>query len=275
MPPRAFTSRKESLRLPDKEGDPSSVHRLMLNCKRVDKIVEHTQSLPPKIQCTVGEKNGEKSGETKCEKYDEKDQNSPERAKTPIIITKKFDSKSNPKPATFKIVWRPPHLAASSNQELPKAGEANLNKSENKTVAVKTNMSATQAFTCDTCKRKFDTIHLVEKHKLEDHGAVDKYKCQFCCITYRNKRGLSKHAKRDHPGSQKAPHQCALCELAFPDKDSLAKHARAQHPLTYMCEFCQRVFKNRTILNKHAEEMHVKNDDGTVTNHGFECKLCK
>ena len=262
-----FTSRQEPSGLADEKGDLSSVHQVFLNCKKADKKVEHT----PQIQNIVGEKDGEKdsegSGETKCEKV-EKDQNFAALAKTPVTITKNFDSSSNSKPETLKIVWRP--LA-----DINFSTSFSAKKRNNKTGTVKTNMSATQAFTCGTCKKKFDTIHILEKHKLEDHGAVDKYKCQFCCITYLNKRGLSKHVKRDHPGSQKAPHQCALCELAFPDRESLAKHAKARHPVTYMCEFCQRVFQNRTRLNKHVEEMHVKNEDGTVTNRGFECESCK
>ena len=265
-----FTSRQELVGLADMKEEPNSV------CQ---------QSLPPKNQDTIGEKDGEKDGEkpgeTKCEKDDEKDQNSPALVEAPIIITKKIDSKSNPKPATVKIVWRPPHLAASSNQEMPETDinsrtsfSANLNKRKNKTVAVKTNASASHSFTCGTCKRKFDTIHLLEKHKLQVHGTVDKYKCRLCSITYRNRRSLSIHVKRDHPGSQKAPHQCAMCELAFPDKDLLAKHAK-EHELTYSCEFCHRVFKDRTKFNKHTEEIHVKNEDGTVMNRGFECGSCK
>ena len=283
-----FTSGQEPSGLADTKEDHSTLPQHFQCCKKEGKIVKQTPCLPPEIEDTVHEKdsakNGEKSGEADCEKNVEKDPSSSTLAstlaKTGIFITKKIDSEFNPKPATLKIAWRPSQPRASSNQEMPKTDtnlstsfSANLNKTENKTGADKTIALATHVFTCGTCKRKFDTIHLLEKHKLQVHGAVDKYKCRFCSITYRNKRSLSMHVKRDHPGSQKAPHQCALCELAFADKDLLSKHAREHE--TFSCEFCHRVFKNRTVFNKHTEEMHVKNKDGTVTNRGFECESCK
>ena len=279
----SLTSEFEPLGLADKKKDTSLLHQSLQFCKKVDKIVEHTSSLPCKSQDNVGEKDSEKGGEENREKDgEESGENSSTLTKTRISITKKVDSKPNPKPTTFKIVWRLPQLPAPTSQEIPKTKITlsksfltNLNKTGSKIVAVNNSILAPQAYTCSTCKRQFVTTQLLEKHKLEDHGAVDKYKCRLCCITYRRKRGLSIHMRREHPGSQKAPNQCALCELAFPDKDSLKKHARAQHELTYTCEYCKRLFTNKTLFNKHTKEMHVKNEDGTITNRGFECRWCK
>ena len=167
------------------------------------------------------------------------------------------------------------HETPKTKVTLSKSSLSNLKTEGNKTAAVNSKKSVKKPYTCATCKRQFVTAQLIEKHKLEEHGAVDKYKCRLCCMTYRRKRGLSMHMRRDHPGSQNAPHQCALCELAFPDKGALKKHARAKHELRYTCEFCNRVFWNKALLNKHIDEIHIKNEDGTVTNPGFECGSCK
>ena len=286
-----LTSDVELSSLADKKEDTSLLHQPLQHCKKVDKIVEHTPSLPGKIPGNVGEKDGEKNCEKDGEKTGERDENSSILAKTRITIARKVDSKPSPKPTAFKIVRWPDRLPATVSQKLTsqkvssqeklktavissKSFLTNFTEMGNKTVTVNNSMLAPQSYTCATCKKKFVTTHLLENHKLEDHGTVDKYKCRLCCITYRNKRGLSIHMSRDHPGSGKAPHQCASCELAFPDKASLTKHAR-EHELTYTCEFCSRVFKNRTLFNKHTKEMHVKNGDGTITNRGFECGSCK
>ena len=190
-------------------------------------------------------------------------------------------SKANPAKEKVKLVWIPPSLSATATEKtvlsVPQIeiDKSYLAKRNSRTVTVSSHLLKSLSYQCNKCRKKFSDPHLLETHKVEVHGVVDKYKCRLCCITYKNRRGLTRHMARDHPGPANKPYCCSQCDQSFEDREEMIKHQKIHSDAcNNQCQFCPRTFVDSKKCQTHQSELHVKNSDGTVTHTGFLCEKC-
>ena len=122
-------------------------------------------------------------------------------------------------------------------------------------------------FKCNTCKGKFFSQALLNKHIRTVHDKIKLYACDQCSTTCSDKSKLEDHKKQVH--LQLKPHKCTECEMAFKRLDHLKNHLSSKHGKgeTFTCQTCGSIFKVKNHLTTHMKRQHAKAN-------GQKCDIC-
>lgn len=135
-------------------------------------------------------------------------------------------------------------------------------------------------FTCDVCKRKFNTEEHFHKHKFrhlqQQYNQQNGYVCTVCDGHFTCKVDLRVHMQVHYPNnpnysihtdvlpdslrdSSSYPRGCEEpnCKYIAPSYTLMWSHYRNHYKL-YQCEECDRKFATATILKNHVEVIHRK-----------------
>lgn len=101
--------------------------------------------------------------------------------------------------------------------------------------------------------------------KLETPAGADEYTCQYCRLTFEQKRQRAIHVRTHHERA----FPCEKCERLFKTKSDANRHLRIVHERVrpYPCTECTATFAERGKLRRHKQTVHEKL-------RPFRCEFC-
>lgn len=175
---------------------------------------------------------------------------------TLIITTDKFGKKLtrinlNPRNAANKckicdkIFKSPLHLKRHQNNS-----HTNKNGTENKPV---------HWFTCNICKRQFNTQSSLKRHMSVHNPNLRPLQCTLCLQRFTDQSSLKRHLLI-HTGIK--AYQCGVCSKSFKHIGDLNNHHRTHDQVKqYVCDVCGREFSRHCNLQRHVE---IHKGDGAL-----------
>ena len=138
----------------------------------------------------------------------------------------------------------------------------------------------TNPFSCETCKKSFQSKQALKYHTDTQHSALSQYyKCSICDKSFKSSVSLNNHIKYVHSDDRK--HCCKSCDSKFKQKKHLREHYLRVHGINqyrekyhqdeeteqFFCGHCKSVFKYKKDLNSHIKLQHEKKTK-------FACEQC-
>jgi hypothetical protein len=78
-------------------------------------------------------------------------------------------------------------------------------------------------FKCTKCRKKFENVKELQKHKTEETACQGNFKCDECEKTFKSEKQLSVHSKKHET------FPCDECDCEFNFEGLLEKHSQAVH----------------------------------------------
>lgn len=93
-----------------------------------------------------------------------------------------------------------------------------------------------------------------EEEEEEDSGLIN---CPYCCLSFKNSKGLNQHIGKRHSARKKIA-VCNLCSKRFTHKYALKFHILQVHEKTTRveCPECGKIVYNKYMLDKHILRDH-------------------
>ena len=109
-------------------------------------------------------------------------------------------------------------------------------------------------YTCSECSSTFREKKNLQQHLRKDHG-LEKYNCKYCNF----KTNISSHLKRHERGKHSNFElKCKQCEYITNRHDNLNRHVRSKHlPKNVKCEQCEFYTDTQVNLNQHINRKHA------------------
>ena len=102
-------------------------------------------------------------------------------------------------------------------------------------------------FTCDTCKREFNSKYLYDRHLLT-HSTDPSVWCETCGKGFKSTKCLSQHM---YIHRTEAPFVCDECGKAYKSSSYLLGHKRIHTERRFECPLCGKVYKSKQMLSLH------------------------
>nr|XP_039256894.1 uncharacterized protein LOC120333626 isoform X3 [Styela clava] len=101
---------------------------------------------------------------------------------------------------------------------------------------------------CYHCKKEFDSIFLLRKHRSTEH-MKRPFRCHRCESAFPNKAGLNVHL-RSHTGER--PYRCKVCNKAFTQLGHVQRHQKVHTgEKPYECPLCQARVRDKASMHYH------------------------
>jgi|688.fasta_scaffold1108350_1 hypothetical protein len=99
--------------------------------------------------------------------------------------------------------------------------------------------------------------YILEKAKPEEEEENSLLNCPFCCLNFKNNKGLKQHIGKRHSARKKSA-QCSICSKRFTHKYALKFHISQVHEkrTRVECPKCGKVVYNKYMLDKHISKEH-------------------
>ncbi|XP_011300166.1 zinc finger protein 41-like isoform X2 [Fopius arisanus] len=105
---------------------------------------------------------------------------------------------------------------------------------------------------CKRCKKKFETVELVNQHMKDVHGVPLKikrlYSCPQCDRKFTRRSVMEDH-KNTHSG--KTPQTCTICHKKFRTYAARWAHVQRHGSNGFFCDYCQKKFLNKRHMKSH------------------------
>ncbi|KAJ4161551.1 uncharacterized protein LMH87_007584 [Akanthomyces muscarius] len=95
-----------------------------------------------------------------------------------------------------------------------------------KLVILDVKVSAAMVILCEDCSKEFETLNVLQKHRLKYHPIHSSIICSKCWEEFPTESGLLKHTTLKHSI------KCAQCRKSFKTKTNLDKHMRFLHKIS-------------------------------------------
>lgn len=118
---------------------------------------------------------------------------------------------------------------------------------------------------CDICSKGFTNKHLLAAH-IKRHLSTQRFICEACGSTFKQKSGLKEHFASVH-----SPDRCATCDICqktFKSLRTLREHLEIYHlkNCQFQCEKCDRKFGRKSDLKIHERQHDTFKE--------FSCSIC-
>ena len=102
---------------------------------------------------------------------------------------------------------------------------------------------------CEQCPMKFYRKTHLDNHK-SIHDAVPQHKCTHCENTYRYRKHMLRHIRKDHLNEEvpQVPCICDICGVVVKNKEALYRHKKVHKMPDKECDVCGKAFKDNTTL---------------------------
>ncbi|ESP04929.1 hypothetical protein LOTGIDRAFT_94258, partial [Lottia gigantea] len=122
---------------------------------------------------------------------------------------------------------------------------------------------------CTLCKKVFDSMDDLSKHKTEIHSGGISLHCPFCGIGYMARHTLISHISNNHL-NRETPYKCPFCPSKFVRAVFLQKHIGVVHDLVAekcIFEECDMTFLREKDVVEHILDSHKEH-------FPHECDIC-
>uniref|UniRef100_A0AAG5DQP0 C2H2-type domain-containing protein n=1 Tax=Anopheles atroparvus TaxID=41427 RepID=A0AAG5DQP0_ANOAO len=121
---------------------------------------------------------------------------------------------------------------------------------------------------CDECKRSFTTPAALKCHQQAYHGALASSICEICAKGFNSLSLLEKHRlTHSAEGKTQLKHQCERCKRWLRNKKSYQQHRARCHANTgpVKCKFCGKESVNSVALKAHVHLHHAARPEHACT----------
>ena len=109
-------------------------------------------------------------------------------------------------------------------------------------------------YKCDECNSTFREKKNLQQHMRKDHG-LKKYKCNHCNFHSDDRSHVRTHEKSLHENEL---FKCKDCEYTANDKSNLHSHIRSKHlEKNIKCEECDFITDRKEALKIHIQAKHI------------------
>nr|XP_034838044.1 zinc finger protein 26-like [Maniola hyperantus] len=120
---------------------------------------------------------------------------------------------------------------------------------------------------CGYCNKKFKSRRSKEKHIASEHGVpLKEIKCKLCGKVFLTANALRVHTRRDH--LKERPYECQLCDFTSYGSSCLRNHMLKHTGVRdFQCDICLKSYAKKKTLREHLR-IHA-ND------RRFKCQYCE
>jgi len=109
-------------------------------------------------------------------------------------------------------------------------------------------------YTCSECESTFREKKNLQQHLRKDHG-LEKYNCKYCKFKTNSPSNMKRHTRVKHTNFEL---KCKQCEYTTTVKSDLNRHVRSKHlPKNIQCEQCEFYTDTQPNLNQHISRIHT------------------
>ncbi|KAJ2938662.1 hypothetical protein O0L34_g11989 [Tuta absoluta] len=109
-------------------------------------------------------------------------------------------------------------------------------------------------FDCKVCGKQFEGKFLMNTHVRRVHMMEKSHACEFCNMSFFNKRELDQHVVK-HTGVREF--KCDICAKTFARKKTLRQHMRIhENDRRFKCDHCNQGFVQKRDWKRHMLSVH-------------------
>ena len=138
----------------------------------------------------------------------------------------------------------------------------------------KSHQKQTEKHACELCDKTFTTVGSLSRHKKIVHKtevqASELFSCSMCGLKFSLKSHLKRHQREQHFDKKFnidfhegfnhfKIHECFKCDLKFKRKENLNRHVATAHSdseKTFDCIYCGQTFSRQDNLKRHVASKH-------------------
>lgn len=117
-----------------------------------------------------------------------------------------------------------------SMDDMPSSSKKRRLKTQNVANNSKRAKQSAEAHICDRCKCKCRSERKLQTHMKKVHGLKKEFQCEKCGFGFSQLGELQQHWSKEHKPKE---YICKYCERQCKNKDGLRKHIKSNHPIEF------------------------------------------
>ncbi|XP_043266409.1 zinc finger protein 600-like [Venturia canescens] len=150
------------------------------------------------------------------------------------------------------------------NSRAPNATNSNSgNRKEKKEIFIengpKVVKDRTRKFKCNECDKWFSTAYNFKQHAGTHFFDQQKYRCEYCGVSFAWKSTLNKHLAGNHRPDGPQKFVCEICPKVYSTLSQVNEHVKRDHlkERNHVCTLCGKSFFKKFDLKTHSR-IHTK-----------------
>ncbi|XP_033208578.1 zinc finger protein 888-like [Belonocnema kinseyi] len=121
-----------------------------------------------------------------------------------------------------------------------------------------------QKYTCEKCARTYKNKAHLNRHQKFECGVIPQFRCEFCDKRFKRNVHLRQHIVRVHDKTNvkasQTKYNCDKCSRSYSSSDALTFHTRLEHAADkpqFICDICGFKTKLKPSLSRHILAQHL------------------